>query len=106
MGIAKNLATAAALLSMPAAVAGQGGCGRDGKGFTVPNLGWSSFSCAHCEISMSPRHRSYSFSTEPRLNGIDGPGAGRLRWTRARLGRTANPSSVSAARKSPFCWKQ
>jgi hypothetical protein len=77
----KNLAAAAALALAPAAATsatGQGAC-PDGKGIVVPDLGWSDVSCSHCEIEYRPAYRRYRFGTEPRLGGIHGPGAGRLR---------------------------
>ncbi|HEX9937638.1 MAG TPA: PDZ domain-containing protein [Longimicrobium sp.] len=81
MKLARNLGAALALALAPAAAASAGAqdaCD-GGKGIVVPDLGWHNVSCTHCEISFSPRRRYYRFGTEPRLNGIHGPGAGRLR---------------------------
>src|SRR3954466_5661667 len=78
MGIAKKVAITAALLALPAAAPGQGGaCGRNGM--RVPDLGFSTISCEHCDIDMTPGHVSYQFKTEPRVGGINPRGEGRLR---------------------------
>src|SRR5215218_9074607 len=81
MKLARNLAAVAALALAPAAATtadAQGACG-GGKGITVPDLGWADIDCSHCQIEYSTRARRYRFGTEPRISGIRGPGAGRLR---------------------------
>src|SRR3954469_4070867 len=81
MKLARNLVAGAALALAPAAATSagaQGACG-GGRGIVVPDLGWSDIDCSHCQIEFSPRARHYRFGTEPRLGGIHGPGAGRLR---------------------------
>lgn len=80
MKLARNLAAAAVLAIVPAATTAgaQGACGGE-RGIVVPDLGWNDVDCNHCQIEFSPTRRRYRFGTEPRLGGIHGPGAGRLR---------------------------
>jgi len=81
MNFARKLAAAAVLALAPAAataVDAQGVCD-GGRGIVVPDLGFNDVDCSHCQIEFSPRARRFRFGTEPRLRGITGPGAGRLR---------------------------
>ena len=62
---------AAALLGMPAASAAQEGqCVR---GMKVPDLGFDSFECRNCNISIDNGYRDYRFGSEPVLVSEIGP---------------------------------
>jgi len=94
----KNLAAAAALALAPAAAtqATAQTC-PGGKGIVVPDLGWNDVSCNHCEIAYTPAYRRYRFGTEPRLGGIHGPAAGRLREGDVLVALDGQPITTSEA---------
>jgi PDZ domain len=100
MKITRELAAAALLLVLPAsAAAQQRTCGPEGRGYVVPDLGWTDWSCDHCSINLANGVLSYTFRSEPRIRGIQGPGEGRLRENDVLVAVDGELITASGARR-------